>query len=179
MSILEIFIIAVGLAADAFAAALVRGLNMRRVRVGDAVLTASVFGFFQGAMPMLGHLAGSALAGYAGAWDDRIAALLLGAIGLNMIKNSFGSEEEVRPGIASLFVMGIATSVDACAVGISFALNGGVRIFPACAVIALTTLIICLAGVMLGTKLGKKYNRGAEMLGGIILIAIALRLLIF
>ncbi len=180
MSFFEVFVISLGLAADAFAGALVRGLNMRHVRVLPAVATASVFGFFQGIMPLFGYLAGSAFARYAGKWDDYVAAVLLGVIGVNMIKSSFCSEDEgMHSDAGSLFAMGFATSVDACAVGISFALNGAVRIFPACGVIALTTFIICLIGVVLGSKLGEKYNRRAERAGGAILIGMGIRFLLF
>ncbi len=144
-----------------------------------AVFTASVFGFFQGTMPFLGYMAGLSFAQYVGRWDNYVSALLLGAIGLNMIKNSFGSEaEDARTDIASLFAMGIATSVDACAAGLSFAFNGKVRIFPACAVIAITTFIICLIGVMLGSKLGERYNRRAERAGGMILIGMGIKFLL-
>ncbi len=179
MSFIEVFFISVGLAADAFAGALVRGLNMRRVSVLSAAATAAVFGIFQGIMPLFGYLAGNAFSEYVGAWNNYVAAALLAAIGLNMIKNSFASEnEETDLGTGSLFAVGFATSVDACAAGISFALNGAVRVLPACCVIALTTFIISLAGVMLGSKLGEKYNRRAERAGGGILIAMGVRFLL-
>ena len=148
------------------------------VRVLPALSVAAVFGGFQGLMPVFGYLAGSAFAEYVGAWDNYVAALLLGIIGANMIKGSLGKKEEnASKGAGSLFAMGFATSVDACAVGISFALNGNVRILPASAEIALTTFIISLAGVMLGSKLGEKYNRRAERAGGGLLIGIGLKML--
>jgi putative Mn2+ efflux pump MntP len=178
MSIVEIFVISLGLAADAFAAALVRGLNMRRVSVMSAVASASVFGGFQGVMPLFGYLAGGMLSAYVARWDNYVAAALLAAIGADMIKNSFDTEAEVQGGTASLFAVGFATSVDACAVGVTFAINGVVRIFPACAVIALTTFILSLVGVMLGSKLGERYNRHAERAGGAVLIGMGLKLLL-
>ena len=168
MNFFDVLLISFGLAADAFVAALVRGLDMRRVRVLPALSVAAVFGY----------LAGSAFAEYVGAWDNYVAALLLGIIGANMIKGSLGKKEEnASKGAGSLFAMGFATSVDACAVGISFALNGNVRILPASAEIALTTFIISLAGVMLGSKLGEKYNRRAERAGGGLLIGMGLKML--
>ena len=179
MSIIEILLISVGLAADAFAGALVRGLNMRRTEVLPALSVASVFGGFQGMMPLLGHLAGSAFAQYVGRWDNYVAAALLGVIGINMIKSSLAKEkEEKHAGAGSLFAVGFATSVDAFAVGISLALEGAVRIIPACAVIALTTFILSLVGVMLGSKLGERYNRHAERAGGAVLIGMGLKLLL-
>ena len=178
MNFFDVLLISFGLAADAFAAALVCGLDMRRVRVLPVLSVAAVFGGFQGLMPVFGYLAGSAFAEYVGAWDNYVAALLLGIIGANMIKGSLGKKEEnASKGAGSLFAMGFATSVDACAVGISFALNGNVRILPASAEIALTTFIISLAGVMLGSKLGEKYNRRAERAGGSLLIGIGLKML--
>ena len=177
MSIVEILLISLGLAADAFAAALVRGLNMRRVRVISAVASASVFGGFQGVMPVFGYLAGSMLAAYVARWDNYVAAALLAAIGVDMIKNSFDAEGE-KSGAASLLAVGFATSVDACAVGVTLSLDGAVNIILACVIIALTTFIVCLIGVMLGTRLGERYSHKAERVGGVILICMGVRFLL-
>ena len=178
MSIVEIFLVSLGLAADAFAAAVVRGLNMRRVRVISAVATASVFGGFQGVMPLFGYLAGGMLSAYVARWDNYVAAALLAAIGADMIKNSFDAEADVQGGTASLFAVGFATSVDACAVGVTFAINGTANALFACAVIAVTTFVTSLLGVMLGTRLGGRYSRKAERIGGFILICMGVKFLL-
>jgi putative Mn2+ efflux pump MntP len=123
-----------------------------------------------------GYLAGGMLSAYVARWDNYVAAALLAAIGADMIKNSFGAEG-TDVGGASLFSAAIATSVDACAVGVTFALEKTVNLPLACAVIALTAFVLSLVGVLLGSRLGEKYNRRAERLGGGILISMGLKML--
>ncbi len=182
MGFLELFMIAVGLSMDAFAVALCKGLKMSKLNYRHAVTIALFFGGFQAAMPLIGWVLGKQFEKYITSYDHWIALILLAFIGGKMIRESFRKEDEcdccevVILDIRELVVLAIATSIDALAVGITFAFLR-VSILPSIALIGVTTLIISFAGVAVGNRFGIKYKNKAEFAGGIILIAIGLKIL--
>ncbi len=182
MSFIELFFIAAGLSADAFAAAVADGLNITRRR--KAVLIAFMFGLFQALMPLLGYALGMGFARYINAIDHYLALGVLGFIGGKMIVESIGElrsgkkpEPEVRElGFPVILAQAAATAIDALMVGVSFAAIG-VKILPAAAFIGLVTFCISLAGALGGRRLGMKLGvgAGAELAGGIVLAAIGIK----
>lgn len=183
MGIVELLLIAVGLSADAFAVAVCRGLSMRKLNFKHGLIIAAFFGFFQGLMPVIGYFLGIRFESYINNYDHWIAFVLLGFIGGKMIIEALKCDEEVEKkeievlNIKELFIMAIATSIDALAVGVVFAMNS-VNIFSSAAIIALTTFILSLIGVIIGNKFGAKYKKWAELIGGIILVLIGLKILL-
>ncbi len=185
LGFVEIFMIGVGLAADAFAVSVCRGLSMRRINYRHAVLIALTFGVFQALMPLIGWLLGQAFESYISFLSPWIAFVLLGAIGGKMIWDTLHEDEdcpcceekEERLDIKDLFLMAIATSIDALAVGVSFGVNG-TPILSAMLIIGVTTFVICLLGVIIGNRFGAKYNKKAALAGGIILIAMGIKILV-
>lgn len=183
MGLTELFLIAVGLSMDAFAVAVCKGLCMRKMRYGQATVIALFFGGFQALMPLIGWILGKQFEKYITSIDHWIAFILLGIIGANMIREAFGKEEEnecpVDEGlnVKELFLMAIATSIDALAVGITFAFLQ-VSIVLAVSFIGCTTFLLAFAGVCIGKIFGAKYKRRAELFGGIILILIGLKILL-
>ena len=182
MGFFELFLIGVGLSMDAFAVAICKGLGMERINKRDALLLALFFGGFQALMPLTGYLLGSRFAGYIERWDHWIAFVLLAFIGGNMIRESREqAEEETGHGgsirYRELFTLAVATSIDALAVGVSFAFLG-VRIVPAVTLIGCTTFVLTLAGVWVGNLFGSRYKSRAELTGGIILILIGVKILL-
>lgn len=183
MGLFELFLIAVGLSMDAFAVAVCKGLCMRKMRYGQAVVIAVFFGGFQALMPLIGWMLGRQFEKYITSIDHWIAFVLLALIGGNMIREALGKEEESecatddRLDIRELFLMAIATSIDALAIGITFAFLQ-VSIGPAVAFIGCTTLILAFAGVCIGKVFGARYKSKAEFFGGVILILIGLKILL-
>ena len=185
MGFIEIFMIGVGLAADAFAVSVCRGLSMRKINYRHAVLIALTFGVFQALMPLIGWLLGQAFEGYISFLSPWIAFVLLGFIGGKMIWDTLHEEEdcpcckdkEDRLDLKDLFLMAVATSIDALAVGVSFGVNG-TPILSAMLIIGITTFVICLFGVLIGNRFGAKYNKKASLAGGIILIGMGIKILI-
>lgn len=183
MKLTELFLIGVGLSMDALAVSICKGLGMRRLNWRHAAIIALFFGFFQGAMPFLGWLLGSQFERYITNIDHWIAAALLGYIGGKMLWDSFHDDEETscrcddKPDYRELTVMAVATSIDALAVGISFAFLQ-VSIGSAVGVIASTTFVICLAGVAIGHRFGSRFKNKATFAGGLILCGIGLKILL-
>ncbi len=183
MGLFELFLIAVGLSMDAFAVAVCKGLCMRKMRYGQAVVIAVFFGGFQALMPLIGWMLGRQFEKYITSIDHWIAFVLLALIGGNMIREALGKEEESecatddRLDIRELFLMAIATSIDALAIGITFAFLQ-VSIGPAVAFIGCTTFILAFAGVCIGKVFGARYKSKAEFFGGVILILIGLKILL-
>lgn len=180
MSLLELFVIAVGLSMDAFAVSICKGLSMRRMSGRDAVIIGLYFGGFQAAMPFAGYLLGSRFKQAITAYDHWIAFILLGVIGFNMIKESFDNESEscsASVHMKEMLVLAVATSIDALAVGVTFAFLQ-VRILPAIAFIGCTTFVLSIAGVKVGTVFGCKYKSRAELAGGLILVFMGCKILI-
>lgn len=181
MGLLELFILAVGLSMDAFAVAVCKGLATRKVALKHMAITGAWFGGFQALMPFLGYVLGSAFEKYVVSFDHWIAFVLLSAIGINMIKESFSKEENTADGdfgIKTMFIMAIATSIDALAVGVTFALLPEVNIIAAVSFIGVITFILSGMGVKLGSGFGAKYKSKAELVGGLILILIGAKILI-
>ena len=181
MGIAELFLIGVGLSMDAFAVSVCKGLTMRKMRWKQGAVIALFFGGFQALMPLAGWALGKQFEQYITRIDHWIAFLLLGWIGGKMIWDAFHGEEEesVKAGfdLKELFVLAVATSIDALAVGITFAFLQ-VAILPAVTLIGCTTFVISLAGVWIGHKFGGKLKDKATLAGGIILCLIGLKILL-
>lgn len=188
MGMIELFMIGAGLSMDAFAAAVCKGLCMKKFRSKNAVTIALFFGGFQALMPLLGWFLGIQFEEYITSIDHWIAFVLLGFIGLNMVREGLSKdeagEEKACPidgrdnelSLQELFVMSIATSIDALAVGVTFAFLR-VNIVPAITIIGCTTFILSFCGVFVGNYFGAKYKKKAELAGGIILIMIGIKIL--
>ena len=181
MSIIEIALIGVGLAMDAFAVSICKGLAMRRMNYKKAIIIAAFFGVFQALMPALGYVLGTTFANKSAAIDHWIAFILLGLIGVNMIKEALGKEDDECLDDAlhfgDLIMLSIATSVDALAVGITFAFFN-VSIVLSTSIIGFITFIICIIGVKVGNVFGEKYKSKAELTGGILLIIMGCKILL-
>lgn len=184
MSYLELFLIGVGLSMDAFAVAICQGLCMPKLNWRHTITIALFFGGFQALMPFTGWLLGSQFAGYIQSIDHWVAFVLLVLIGGNMVREALSpDEEEVACAIAAkldyrqLFMMAVATSIDALAVGVTFAFLE-VTIVPAISIIGCTTFCISIAGVVVGNFFGARYKKRAELSGGIILILLGVKILL-
>ena len=179
MHIAELLLIAVGLSMDAFAVSVCKGLSVKELRPRHALLAGLYFGGFQFLMPVLGWLLGYRFEAMITSIDHWIAFLLLSLIGGNMIRESFSEEEELNDdfGVKTMLLLAVATSIDALAVGITFAFLS-VRILPAAGLIGLITFLLSVAGIHIGRAFGARYKAGAERLGGIILILIGVKILL-
>ena len=184
MGYLEIFLTGIALAMDAFAVSICKGIKMPKLRKSHIVIIAVFFGGFQMLMPLIGWLLGSQFVQYISKFDHWIAFALLAFIGVKMAIESFKHEEEEcckcdsKLDLKELVVLAIATSIDALAVGITFALYPDINILPSISIIGIVTFIICAGGVVIGPKFGAKFKSKAELLGGIVLVIIGLKLLI-
>lgn len=180
MGIAEILIIAVGVSMDAFAVSVCKGLSVRNIRPKHALFTALWFGGFQALMPLLGYFLGSTFADFVSNIGHWIAFILLGLIGGNMIKESLekGDSCPVCPDFSfgTMLAMAVATSIDALAVGVSFAFLQ-VDIWIAILIIGLTTGLFSGVGVFIGNLFGSRYKSRSEFVGGVILIAMGLKIL--
>lgn len=180
MSLLTLFITAVGLSMDAFAVSVCKGLAMKKLSRKKAVVIGLWFGGFQALMPALGYLLGKRFERYVTAIDHWIAFVLLALIGANMIKEALSAEEEKADDsvdIKTMFLLAVATSIDALAVGITYAFLQ-VRIVPAVSFIGIITLVLSVTGVKIGNAFGLKYKARAEIFGGVILIVMGLKILL-
>ena len=182
MGFIELFFIGAGLSMDAFAVAICKGLCMPKMRWGQAVVIALFFGGFQALMPLVGWLVGSLFASYITAVDHWIAFGLLAFIGGKMLWDAFHDEDEVpvcktRLDFRELTMLAVATSIDALAVGVTFAFLG-VSILAAIAIIGLTTFALSLIGVLVGHLFGARFEKPATIAGGIVLILIGIKILI-
>ena len=201
MSITELLLIALGLSMDAFAVSVGKGLTLRKVRPADMLTCGIWFGAFQALMPVIGYFAGSAAAEIVAEYDHWVAFLLLALIGGNMIREALAERREaknaaaagasgaedgrcpdpaeepsaMRPGEMAL--LAVATSIDALAVGVSFAFLK-VKIVPSALLIGVVTFCLSAAGVKAGQLFGQKYKAGAEIAGGVILILIGCKILL-
>ena len=181
MSIIEIALIGVGLAMDAFAVSICKGLAMRRMNYKKAIIIAAFFGVFQALMPALGYVLGTTFANKIAAIDHWIAFILLALIGANMIKEALSSDDDECQDdslrLGDLIMLSIATSIDALAVGITFAFIN-VSLLLSVSMIGIITFIICVIGVKVGNVFGEKYKSKAELAGGLILIVMGAKILI-
>ena len=180
MSLIEIVVIAIGLAMDAFAVSVCKGLSMKKLNLKKGIIIALYFGIFQALMPVLGYLLGSTFSSIIKQVDHWASFILLVIIGGNMIKESFDKEEEKRNDnidIKTMLLLSIATSIDALAIGVTFAFFE-VNILIAIIIIGIITFILSIIGVVIGNKFGDKFQNKAELIGGIILIIIGLKILL-
>lgn len=179
MGIIELLAIAVGLSMDAFAVSICKGLSVKKISMKHMLIVGLYFGGFQALMPLLGYLLGSSFSSLVSSVDHWIAFGLLAIIGINMIRESRGPAEELDASFSpkAMLPLAVATSIDALAVGVSFAFMK-VHIFSSIAVIGITTLLLSAAGVKAGNLFGAKNKSISELAGGIVLIAIGLKILL-
>ena len=180
----ELVIIAVGLAMDAFAVAICKGLNMRKLDYKQTALIALFFGGFQAGMPLIGWFIGSKFADYITSIDHWVTFILLGIIGGKMIYESFHDDDECeccdsKLDMKELTALAIATSIDALAVGVAFALTYEQKdVFIAVALIGVITAALSAMGVFIGHKFGAKYKNKAELAGGLVLVLMGVKFLL-
>lgn len=180
MTLLNLFLIAVGLSMDAFAVSVCKGLAMEKAPVKKAAVAGAWFGSFQALMPLIGYLLGSQFEKYITRIDHWIAFILLALIGLNMIKEAFSQKEEKASDtmyFKEMFLLAVATSIDALAVGITFAFLR-VDILPAVGLIGLTTFLLSIVGVKVGNLFGSRYKSRAELAGGVLLVLMGTKILL-
>ena len=182
MGLIELFLIAVGLSMDAFAVSVCKGLAMKRCTWTKAGIVGLYFGIFQAGMPLLGYALGVQFKDAITSVDHWIAFVLLGLIGANMIREALGScegceEQDESLDFKTMTGLAVATSIDALAVGVTFAFLH-VEIIPAVSFIGVITFLISVAGVKIGNIFGSKYQKKAEIAGGAILILLGLKILI-
>ena len=188
MSFLELFLIGIGLSMDAFAVAICRGLAMKKLNWRHATVIAAYFGGFQALMPLAGWALGSTFARYIQNVDHWIAFVLLALIGGNMVREAVSEKADCKEGACEesceerlnhrqLLLMAVATSIDALAIGVTFAFLD-VSIVPAVSIIGTTTFCLSFAGVAVGNFFGSRYKRRAEITGGVILILLGMKILI-
>lgn len=184
MGFVELFLIGVGLSMDAFAVSICKGLGMGKVNYRHALVIALFFGGFQALMPLIGYVLGAQFAAFVSSFAHWIAFGLLAFIGGKMLWDALhedneeeSSEQGEKLDMRELFMLAIATSIDALAVGVSFAFLE-VDIFPAIALIGVTTFIISFGGVAIGNKFGSRYEKPSTIIGGIVLILIGVKIVV-
>ena len=180
MGIFSIILIAIGLAMDAFAVAICKGLSMKKMSWKKGIIVGAYFGFFQAFMPFIGYLLGVGFQKQVTGVDHWLAFILLVTIGINMIKEALAKEEEGKNDSVSfkeMIVLAIATSIDALAVGITMAFLD-VNIIIAVLAIGIITFAISVLGVKIGNIFGDKYEKKAEFAGGVILILMGIKILL-
>ncbi len=178
MNLAELFILAVGLSMDAFAVSICKGLSMVKTRTIDSITAGVYFGGFQALMPFIGYMLGIRFQSLIQNIDHWIAFVLLCVIGVNMIREAKEEEEcSASMGPRAMLPLAVATSIDALAVGVTFAFLN-VDIIPAISLIGVTTFAFSAAGVKIGSVFGSKYKSGAEIAGGIVLILIGSKILL-
>lgn len=187
MGIGELLFLALGLSMDAFAVSICKGLAMKKATAGASMTCGIWFGGFQALMPLIGYWLGSFFAGAIEAVDHWVAFGLLAVIGINMLKEAIEEDRE-RPSCPvdgkvdlspkTMFILAVATSIDALAVGISLAMAGSVNIWAAVALIGVFTFGMSAAGVQIGNLFGSRFEKKAQIAGGLILIALGLKILL-
>ena len=180
MGLIELFLIAVGLSMDAFAVSVCKGLAMPKCTFKKAAIVGLWFGGFQALMPAIGYILGAQFQEAIASIDHWIAFVLLALIGGNMIHEALDNDEEEADAsldVKTMFLLAVATSIDALAIGITFAFLK-VSIIPAICFIGIVTFIISFAGVKIGNVFGARYKNKAEIVGGVILILLGLKILL-
>lgn len=179
MGLAELFILAVGLSMDAFAVSICKGLSLGKIKVKHMCITGLWFGGFQALMPLIGYFLGSFFADKITKYDHWIAFVLLVIIGTNMVKEAFGEEETVDASLKfmDMLILAVATSIDALAVGVTFAFMQ-VSIIPAVSFIGVVTFVCSAAGIKIGSIFGTKYQSKAELFGGLVLVGIGIKILL-
>lgn len=182
MSIFELFVLAVGLSMDAFAVSVCKGLASGKADFRNMTKCGAWFGGFQALMPLAGFFLGNLFAQAIVAVDHWIAFILLAFIGGNMLKETFSGEDDDEEksadfSVKTMFTMAVATSIDALAVGVSLALAGNVNIWLSAVLIGITTFVFSATGVKIGSIFGDKFEKKAQIAGGIILILLGFKIL--
>ena len=180
MKLYEIAVIGIGLSMDAFAVSVCKGLSMKKIDWLKVIIIALYFGIFQAIMPVFGYFLGSTFSFLVQKIDHWLAFILLSAIGWNMIKESASDEEENKNDnvdVKTMTLLAIATSIDALAVGVTFAFFE-VNLLLSISIIGIITFGVSILGVIIGNKFGDKFQNKAEFAGGIILIIIGLKILL-
>lgn len=180
MSVLTLFLIAVGLSMDAFAVAVCKGLAVKKAGIKQMALAGLWFGGFQALMPALGYLFGATLKSYVENYTHWIAFILLGLIGANMIKEAVSKKDcdecsSASMGIKEMFTLAVATSIDALLAGIGFLELTAKEVIIAVAFIGIITFVLSAAGIKIGNVFGLKFKKKAEIAGGVILILMGLK----
>ena len=184
MGFAELFVLAFGVSMDAFAVSICKGLSVKKARLKEMSTCGVWFGGFQALMPLIGFFLGALFYDAISAFDHWIAFALLGLIGVNMLKEAFEKGEECEDckgadfSFQTMFVMAIATSIDALAVGISLAMAGDVDIWLAIALIGAFTFLMSAIGVKIGNVFGAKFEKKAQLAGGIILVLLGAKILL-
>ena len=187
MGLGALFLLAVGVSMDAFAVSICKGLAMKKANVGSMAIVGGWFGGFQALMPLIGFYLGTLFAVAIEAVDHWVAFGLLGIIGFNMLREALEKKDEcdccaeehnADLGVKTMFVMAVATSIDALAVGISLAMAGDVNIWLSIALIGLTTFSFSAAGVKLGSLFGAAFEKKAQLAGGVILLLLGAKILL-
>ena len=186
MGIGELFLLAVGLSMDAFAVSVCKGLAMKRATLKAEATCGLWFGGFQALMPTIGFFLGALFADAIEAFDHWVAFALLAIIGINMLKEALekkdesgdNPEKDADLSVETMFLMAVATSIDALAVGISLAMVGSVNIWLAAAFIGICTCLLSALGVKIGNVFGSRYEKKAELAGGVILILLGVKILL-
>ena len=178
----ELLLLAAGLSMDAFAVSVCKGLATKKSTVRSGLICGAWFGGFQAAMPLIGYFLGTLFAGAIAAFDHWVAFALLAIIGVNMLRESRIQEDcsssDVDFSAKTMFLMAVATSIDALAVGISLAMAGDVNIYAAVALIGAVTFLLSAVGVRVGSVFGSRYEKKAQAIGGLILILLGLKILL-
>ncbi len=183
MGFAELFILAVGLSMDAFAVSICKGLSMKKAGLKEGAVCGAWFGGFQALMPVIGFFLGTLFADAIKAFDHWVAFGLLVIIGINMLKEAFSKcdcceNHDADLSVKTMFVMAVATSIDALAVGISLAMAGDVNIWVAMALIGVVTFAMCALGVKIGNIFGSRFEKKAQIAGGVILILLGTKILL-
>ena len=179
MSFPELFIIAVGLSMDAFAVSICKGASVKKIQKKNIFITGAYFGIFQAVMPFLGYFLGTSLQSMVESIDHWIAFALLVIIGVNMVRESRNTAEKMCCSFSfrTMFPLAVATSIDALAVGVTFAFLK-VRVIPAVCFIGIVTFVLSAAGVLIGRTFAAKYESKAEFAGGVVLILMGTKILL-
>lgn len=182
MGFWELFLLAVGLSMDAFAVSICKGLCMKKAGLKEGSICGAWFGGFQALMPLMGFFLGTLFAEAIEAFDHWVAFGLLAIIGVNMLKEALSKcdceEHDADLSFKSMLIMAVATSIDALAVGISLAMAGDVNIWIAIALIGVVTFVMCAVGVKIGNVFGSRFEKKAQVAGGIILILLGTKILL-
>ena len=181
--IISAILLGVGLAMDAFAVSICKGLAVGKVKMSHMAIAGAWFGGFQMLMPLIGYFLGSSFHSYIAKFDHWVACILLVLIGANMLREALSKKEDDNDtnasfGFKTMFVMAVATSIDALAVGIALAMEENTNIWLSVTCIGVITFILSAIGVKIGSVFGDKYKKKAEIVGGVILIVLGLRILI-
>ncbi|MGN0947873.1 MAG: manganese efflux pump MntP family protein [Megasphaera sp.] len=179
MNLWDLLLLAIGLSMDAFAVSICKGLSLGKINWRHMILAGLWFGGFQALMPTIGYELGSFFADMIDAYDHWVTFVLLAGIGLNMIKESFEPPENCNASMSpyTMLMLAIATSIDALAVGVTFAFMD-IDLVPSVSLIGVTTFLFSAAGIKVGSLFGMRYKNKAERLGGIVLILIGLKILL-